>query len=75
MQLTTKEARFIYCLNQVVDCDLFKVVNKDKNWLYFKPKITFKGSNHIDGVLLSRLKPLNTDLDLLGLAFDTVREY
>jgi hypothetical protein len=75
MKLTTKEARFIYCLNQVVNADLFKVVNKDKNWLYFKPKITFKGSSRTDCVLLKRLKPLNTDLDLLGLAFDIVREY
>lgn len=69
------DTNFINALNILVDCDLFKIVNKDNNYLYFTSKLTYKNKKYIACVSLNKLKLCEEKTDFFMLAMDELNNY
>ena len=73
--ITENEKYFLYALNEVVGADLFKIVNKDKNFLYFAPKLLFKGTKYIQCLCLDDIKKCKSHGDFFMLACRELNNY
>jgi len=69
------DTNFINALNILVDCNLFKIVNKDNNYLYFTSKLIYKDKKYVACVSLNKLKLCEHKTDFFILAIEELNNY